>query len=638
MNEETTLIQRVQDFLDRRNPVIKRDQDDLKQSRSLSSGFAFTEEDDDFRGEDRAKIVANVLRPWVNTVISNYTSNPFGIGVKRASGEGAPEINAILDYVQSKCDFTDLASEILEAVLNDGYAYVLTTNEVDDPETNSQYPRPIILDSNRTFMDDSEDPTGADCDMAVYVSVIKKSKAESMYGISKFKLKQATDPFAQYNFVPDSVNYTTIATIYEVVEGGVQVSKMCHGIELDEPVIIAGMKRLPIVRIAGEKVYMPTTEQWHYRGAYWFVYDLLRVINYQMSLHAERVAAAPTAKMMVDSRVIAGNEDDWNSINKQPKAYVKYNAVDETGNALPVPQVFPIDKDNTDLISGVQSMTQMVTSILGAPTGEPPKNETEVSVLLRKSISEATANRYIKSLGEGLEAIGEVILQWLPTLFDVERNYNNQMLMAINDINSYVVVVDSGPVISSQQSKTVAQLMAVDRLLASNPTSKIIPVIIKNLDMPQEDKQIILQQLMSANQPVVDPAMQQAMAQKDEQLQQATVVLQEKDKQISMLQQSLFEMQNDSKASMWETQQKLAFEERKHMMDLQWEREKFMMELQAKAGKLTFDAIEQEKDRQLEAQIEADKMRVELEKDRNNAREQAMQIEVPVFTNSKFTG
>src|SRR5574343_16312 len=546
MNEETTLIQRVQDFLDRRNPVIKRDQDDLKQSRSLSSGFAFTEEDDDFRGEDRAKIVANVLRPWINTVISNYTSNPFGIGVKRASGEGAPEINAILDYVQSKCDFTDLASEILEAVLNDGYAYVLTTNEVDDPETNSQYPRPIILDSNRTFMDDSEDPTGADCDMAVYVSVIKKSKAESMYGISKFKLKQATDPFAQYNFVPDSVNYTTIATIYEVVEGGVQVSKMCHGIELDEPVIIAGMKRLPIVRIAGEKVYMPTTEQWHYRGAYWFVYDLLRVINYQMSLHAERVAAAPTAKMMVDARVIAGNEDDWNSINKQPKAYVKYNAVDETGMALPPPQPFPVDKDNGDLVTGVQTMTQMVTSILGAPTGEPPKNETEVSVLLRKSVSEATANRYIKSLCEGLEAIGEVILQWLPTLFDIERNYNNQMLQAVNDISSYVVVVDSGPVIASQQSKTVAQLMAVDRLLASNPTSKIIPTIIKNLDMPQEDKQIIIQQLGQAQQPVVDPAMQQAMAAKDQEIAKMQATLQSMAKENSALQIQLNEFVDDS--------------------------------------------------------------------------------------------
>ena len=541
---DNTLLQRVQDFLDRRNPVISRDQNDLKQSRSLSSGFAFTEHDDDFRGENRAKIVANVLRPWINTVISSYTANPFGIGVKRGDGQGAPEMTVILDYVQSKCDFTDLAANVLETVLNDGYAYVLTTNEVDNPETNSQYPHPILLDSSRTFMDDSEDPTGADCDMAVYVSVIKKTKAESQYGIDKFRLRQASDPFAQYNFVKDSTNYTTIATVYEVVEGGVQVSKLCHGIELDEPVIIAGMTRLPIVRIAGERVYMPSTEQWHYRGAYWFVLDILRVINYQMSLHAERVAAAPTAKMMLDARTIAGCEDDWNSMNKTPKAYVKYNAVDETGNALPIPQPFPADKDNSDLISGVQSMTQMVTSILGAPTGEPPKNETEVSVLLRKSISEATANRYIKALCEGLEAIGEVILQWLPTLFDVERTYNNRVLAAISDISGFVITVDSGPVIASQQSKTVAQLMAVDRLLASNPSSKIIPVIIKNLDMPQDDKQIILQQLIQA--PVVDPAMQAAVAQKDQQMTQMQGVIDQQNKQLSALQIQLNEFVDDS--------------------------------------------------------------------------------------------
>ena len=544
--EDITLLQRVKDFLDRKNPVIQRDRDDLKQSRSLSSGFAFTEEDDTFRGKERAKIVANVLRPWINTVISSYTANPFGIGVKHSNGMAAPEMAAILDYVQDKCDFTDLACNILESVLNDGYAYVLTINETDDPETQSQYPHPSMLDSNRTFMDDCDDPTGADCDMAIYVSVIKKTKAESQFGINKFRMRNESDPFAQYNFVSDTVNYTTVATVYEVVEGGVQVSKLCHGIEIDEPVLISGMRRLPIVRIAGEKVYMPTTDQWHYRGAYWFVFDLLRVINYQMSLHAERVAAAPTAKMMLDARVIAGNEDDWNNINKQPKAYVKYNAVDETGMALPVPQPFPVDKDNGDLVTGVQTMTQMVTSILGAPTGEPPKNETEVSVLLRKSVSEATANRYIKSLCEGLEAIGEVILQWLPTLFDIERNYNNQILQAVNDISSYVVVVDSGPVIASQQSKTVAQLMAVDRLLASNPASKIIPTIIKNLDMPQEDKQIIIQQLGQAQQPVVDPAMQQAMAQKDQQIAQMQKTIEDQAKQNSALQIQLNEFVDDS--------------------------------------------------------------------------------------------
>lgn len=614
--EETQLLQRVQDFLDRRNPVIKRDQDDLKQSRSLSSGFAFTEEDDDFRGEDRAKIVANVLRPWINTVISSYTANPFGIGVRRTNGMGAPEMNTILDYVQSKCDFTDLASNILEAVLNDGYAYVLTTNEIDDPQTNSQYPHPILLDSSRTFMDDSEDPTGADCDMAMYVSVIKKTKAESQYGINRYALRQASDPFAQYNFVKDSTNYTTIATIYEVVDDGVKVSKMCHGIELDTPVIIAGMTRLPIVRIAGEKVYMPTTEQWHYRGAYWFVYDLLRVINYQMSLHAERVASAPTAKIMLDPRVLAGNEDDWNGINKQPKAYVKINAVDETGSPLPLPQAFPVDKDNSDLISGVQSMTQMVTSILGAPTGEPPRNETEVSVLLRKSVSEATANRYIKALCEGLEAIGEVILQWLPTLFDVERNYNNQMLAAISDISAYTVVVDSGPVIASQQSKTVAQLMAVDRLLASNPASKIIPVIVKNLDMPQEDKQIIIQQLATSQQSVVDPAMQQAMVAKDQQIAQMQATIEQQAKQNSALQIQLNEYIDDSEIKL-------------RIAQMDNETKIFLKRLELSAS-----------NEELQAQLQADfmtqqaKLQADLAKKRMELR--AAVPEVPVFSNGRF--
>lgn len=515
-------------------------------SRSLRSGFGFSEEDDELRGDNRAKITANIMRPWVNTVITNYTANPFGIGVKRYDGQNASTINEIVDYVQSKCDFTDLATNALESVLNDGYCYVLVGNELDNPTTNSQYPKPVLLDSDRLFMDDCEDATGADCDMAIYVSVIKKTKAESIYKINRNTLQGKTDPFSKYDFVSDTTYYTTVATIYERVEGGVQVSKMCHGIIIDEPVLLANMTRLPIVRIASEKVWLPSTKQEHYRGAYWFVYDLMKVINFQMSLHAERVATAPTAKLLVDSRAIEGKKKYWDNLNKSPLAYAEYNSFDESGNPIPVPIPMPQDKDYTDLITGVQSMTTMVTNILGAPTGEPPKNETEVGVLLRKSISEATANRYIKALCEGMEAIGEVILSWLPILFDVSRTYNNKILESVSDVTPYYIVVDSGPIVASQQQKTVAQLMAVDNLIAKNPQSKVTPVIIKNLDIPMESKQEILAGLMGPIQAPVDPAMQQAMMDKDNQLMQAQKIIEDQGKQIASLQIQMNEFVDDS--------------------------------------------------------------------------------------------
>jgi len=636
MTENEDIVSKVTDFLDRKATVITRDRDDLKMSRSLSSGFGFSEVDDEIRGENRAKITANVLRPWINTVISSYTSNPFGIGVKRYDGNNATPINSVMDYVQSKCDFTDIAANLLESVLNDGYAYVLVTNEVDNPETNSQYPLPIILDSDRIFMDDCEEPTGADCEMAVYCSVIKKTKAEKAYGINKMALRSASDPFAKYNMVKDTTNYTTVATVYELVDDGVQVSKICHGKVVEEPVILAGMTRLPIIRISGEKVWMPSTEQWHFRGAYWFVYDLLRVINYQMSLHAERIASAPTAKLLLDSRSITGKKQEWDNINKSPLVYASYNATDEAGNPIPAPVPFPDNRDNSDLLAGVSSMTQMVSSILGAATGEPPKNETEVSVLLRKSISEATANRYIKSLCEGMEAIGDVILMWVPLLFDVERVYNNQVLEAVSDTTPYYVVVDSGPIVASQQQKTVAQLIAVDNLLAKNPASKVTPVIIKNLDIPPENKQEILQAIIPQEAPV-DPAMQQMMMQKDQQLAQAQVQMTEMNKNIAMLQQSLFEMENDSRASMIENQQKIQSQERIKAMELAWEREKFIMEMQAKGLKVQVDVNEADKDRQLDAEQHTQEMMVELQKDREETRRQAQQIEVPLFTASKFS-
>jgi hypothetical protein len=82
-----------------------------------------------------------------------------------------------------------------------------------------------------------------------------------------------------------------------------------------------------------------------------------------------------------------------------------------------------------------------------------------------------------------------------------------------------------------------------------------------------------------------------------------------------------------------QTQLKIASEERQFQAKLAWEREKYIMDLQAKAGKLTFDAIESKKDRELEATLEANKAMLELEKEREATRQSAMDIAVPLFMN-----
>lgn len=637
MTDRDTFITNVKDFLDRNSPVIKRDRDDLKLSRGIRSGFGFSQTDKDLRGVNRAEITLNLLKPWINSVVGNYSINPYTISVERYDGGDSSNINEIMDYVQSKCDITELSTNILESIMDDGYAYVLVANEVDNPQTNSQYPKPTLLDPDRLYMDYCEDKTGEDCDMAVYISLIKKSKAKKLYNINDYTLRE-TDVFADYTSNDDTKYYTTVATVYERVPQGVTVTKICHGVLVEEPVLLSGFTRIPIVRIVGERVYLDSLKTERYRGAYWLVYDLLRTANFQMSKHAEIMATSPTPKMLLDGRTIDGKREYWQQINRSPMAYVEYNAIDESGNPLPKPEVFPKDEsDGVSLLGGVKELTAMVNTILGTPTSDPINNETEVSVLLRKSINEANSNRYIKNLCEGMEAIGDVILMWLPLLFDVTRTYNNKILQAISDTTPYYTVVTKGPIEANQKDKIVVQLMAIENMIAKNPTSKILPSIIKNVDMPDETKAEILGIISGNNVPVVDPAMQQALAQKDLQLQQSNALVVELQKNVAMLQQSLFEMTNDSKAKILDTQLRIASDERIAMAKLQWEREKYIMDTQAKGIKANIEVSEADKDRQLESELAAQKTMLELEKERNKTREMAEQIDVPLFTNSKFT-
>ena len=175
MAKKKDLIDRLNNFIERRRDVIERDLSDQKVSRSFGSGFGFTEQDRELRGsEGRAEITANVMRPWVNKVISDYTSAPFTISARRYDSQDASVVNNILNYETEKADLADIAGEALATILNDGYAFVLVDTAFDNPGAKTQYAKPKLLDNGRTFFDECDSATGADCTIMVYLDMIRK--------------------------------------------------------------------------------------------------------------------------------------------------------------------------------------------------------------------------------------------------------------------------------------------------------------------------------------------------------------------------------------------------------------------------------------------------------------------------------
>ena len=538
---------RVKAFVDRRRNIIDRDLEDLKESRGFGSGFGFNKRDRELRGEKgRAETTTNVTRPWFNAVISAYNANPFTISARRYDGSDTSAMGDILDYQTTKCDLADVAAQVLEDMLNDGYGYFLVDTAFDNPDAGTQIASVRRLDNSRVFMDECENPTGADCQMAVYVDLLRKDTAEDRYDIPRRELSRATDPFADIAyFGKNSTEYTSIATVYEMTQRGCEISVLVHGRQVGKTVLFPGLTRLPIVRAAAEKVWLESEEQWTYRGAYWFVFSLVKKINYEMSAQVEAVATKPLTKFLAPKGSFTGLTDQLSDVHKNPRLYLEYNAIDATGAAIPAPTPYGDNALATGLMDDVEKTNALVASILGSPTAEASANETEESVLLRKGNQEATVSRFLKALKEALEEVGRVMLDMAPALFPGERQADGRILPRVDDASAYYVQIDKGPMVQSQQQRSIAILMALSKIITASPGNPAVALIIKNSELSQEDKDALLKALAPQG-GALPPEAQQAMAAKDQQIAQMQQALAESQKNVAALQTNLNIMLDDT--------------------------------------------------------------------------------------------
>ena len=238
-----------------------------------------------------------------------------------------------------------------------------------------------------------------------------------------------------------------------------------------------------------------------------------------------------------------------------------------------------------------------------------------------------------------IKAVGELILELLPTVYDVPiiDSMGNLVRDAVTDIVDIDVEVSDGPVQASlrlnQMQQAVAMFQMATAAQVPGAYQKFLPMIIELSELDVNYKQQLLQQI-AGELPV---EVQQQLQAKDQQIAQAGQQVETLQKNVAALQQALFEYENDSKAKLISDQMKIESDERIQIAKLNWEREKFMMEMESKGVKVQVDVNEADKDRALKSDLESTKLLVDLEKDRTKIREQASQIDVPVFTTSKFT-
>lgn len=612
-DKEKDLIERVKCFMKDNSDSFEVNNEDFKVSKRVASGLGWGETDKKIWGDDRAEVTVNILRPYINKLTAMYDANPFGLDVKNIGIQqrDLTQIRFILDYVLKTSDFNVIISDAIRETANDGIAYVLAYHEPIGDVFDIKLKK--LNNQSVFFPEDCKEANGSDAKMVVHADVIDKDEAKSLYDFSDIEFR-GQDILQGFNVIENTKKQCGLITVYEKTSNGIKVSKIIHSKVVDETVL--PLKNIPIVRFYGEKVTLDDKENW--RGAYYFVADLLRSINFYASLQQERLACSPTTGYLVAEESLAAKDTKFANLNGAPRAYLAYKAYDNSGNPLPKPERIQQEAQIMDVTNSITGFQSLITNILGdTNTAEPAVNETAESILLRKSNSEASISLYIRNAKDSSIALGRIILQMINMVFDVQRIINEVPIEPVNDINGIDVVVVNGPIAASQKEKIVRQLVAFGTLVNGNAEAqKMAPIIIDNLDLTPEAKRFLMQNYAPQAQMQIPPQIQQQMVAKDQQLTAQAQQIAELNKTVAQLQQALFEMQNDSRAKILVAQ-----------MDNQTKLQIEAMKADASRNELAMKLV-------AEAEKQTAKLQSELQKDIIKA--QSNITEVPLWNTSKF--
>lgn len=606
--------ERLRSLFDEQGTYHSRDISDLDSARAALSGFGFDENDREMWGEMKPEVTIPVLDAWINQTVAGYTNNPFGLGLKTSGPRDITALRFVFDHVQDSNNLTDLISEEFSTVLGPGYTYLLVGSEIVDPELNLQDVTIKSLDPRKVIVGYSEDPELDDCPILAFYDVMTKDQAMQKYGLEYSDIRgSGRDVLSGFDVIEDSRTQCSVVSVYEKTPDGVMITKIVHNTLVAQTVL--ALSRIPVVRLYADDCWIEKI--CHYRGVYQKVIDLWKFANYNMSLAQFRVANAETANWIVDPKSIAQNVDDWesgsDSVTKGANTY------DGTKEFRPPTQV-----DKTvgvaELMNAAQTVQAQIKDLLGNPIGEGKQNQTAEEVLARKATSEASVSKYLANLKRSMKSLGRSILDYIAICYDVPRIINDQPLPAI-DTSGVQVTVEGGPLVASQKQKVVQQILLLNDMALKSGiqgyTQKVLPAIINNSDIPQAEKQLLLQSAMPEGQPPLPPQVIQQMQQKDAQIQQMQQAMAESQKNVAQLQQALWEMQNDSRAKILIAQ-----------MEAQNKLQLKQMELANSNAELQAQII-------ADAQAQTQKLQAELGKE--ILKERQSTPDVPMFTTSKFT-
>ena len=579
---------------------------------------------------DRPMLVFDRSNQYISQVVNAARQNKPSMRVRPvsddASAKAATALNGLLFHIQDVSRADIAYDTALESAARVGLGWIRILPEVIDEATNEQEIRikrvtrfdSVVLDDGWTEPDGSDAMDGFFISELSEAAFLKKYKGAKILSFDEGGwFRDKTVRVAEYFKVEERLeNYLTVQdpqnpgnqldltekeywTLSKAISTNgpipyikqwtetvreVRWTKMSGAEVLEETDFPAS--HVPLIPVIGNEMWVD--DRRYLCGMVRKGMDAQKAYNYARTLEIELTSMQPKVPMMVAGEAVEGFEGDWENLNDSDAAYVRYNARDDDGNALPVPQRVA----SAQFPAAFAQLTQMANDDLQAAFGMyksnlgAPSNAISGRAKMQDQREGDTANfHFLDNMNRSARHLGSIAVEMIPQIYNTQRvarilapdgtpsqividpnapqswqQQPNGKIVINPSIGDYDVMVSQGPAYATLRQEAAEQMAA---LFQANPQTFALlgPLWMKSQDWPfAEEAAAILKAAQPPQIQAISQSSDPEVAAAQAQVKQLSGQLQQVTQAAQAMHAQLQQKEDDARRKQDYDSQKLAIE------------------------------------------------------------------------------
>lgn len=571
-----------------------------KHSRDLLefwSGDQFTDQEiNDRRINMRPTLEAlNVCRPYINSIVNPFRSNPNGIKINIDDSEKSRIVNGLIGYIEYKSNADEAYETAFENAVVGGLGWVVLTNDYESNESLNQIikicrvedPESVMIDPN------SKSIVGDDAQYAIVLNYVSEEIIEDTYGEEYCDYKNGINVYKNWiipkSAIPvityyvkkhkmvkrwffadgtytDSYEKPTIPTVAkrDIKQTYVEVYKIIGNKVVD--VTKLDIECIPVVPFYGDRV-VNRNDMVKWTGAIEWMKAPQRMINTYFNSEKEMVNNAPISPWIATAEQIDGYEKYWRNSNKTAWDTLLYNSVE--GQAAPSrvdnnANIAPAITGRQNAMQDLQRTVGIFDPQLG--NQQSGSEQSGIALSIRDSFGNRTNAHYYQNAAKSIAQVGKVLIQLLKSTYEgemklkikdqfygiTEEEVNTAEMLSGIDMSEIEVSV--GAMIQSKKEQETGALLAIQNLLPEDKKLALIDILADRIETKNKRvvmdrvKKLVPVEFKDAEENAPDPQAMAALQAAEETINKYKEQEELMAQYITQLQNQLAIIENDSKS------------------------------------------------------------------------------------------